>query len=315
MRVSLFTLSPLSSWPSRFQTIPMINLPQLICTLALVDFIKGHSWPDNIAGGMCRGCNPGLSDLVRQRYYCPFNSLSQCTPPANSGVVLTAENLRPCRTSPSLSSPMGNAVAGQQMYVHWAGNGHTSPTQSGSTCVSVSIAPYAVDPDRSAFTTLASCLPFTRPGELTDGYVTLPANLASGRYTVFWLWDFAGFWFSGCTDINVSSSGGATTTSTSPTTTRPQSTTRTTSQPTTTRPSSSTASTARPATTTTARPTGGSASGAIANDCKKYTLPNSQCKTLYGPNSFCASWASDKCGYSHCQGERYSDSTCPPRLL
>ena len=279
---------------------------------------------------MCRGCTPGLSDLVRQRYYCPFNSLSQCTPPANSGVVLTAENLRPCRTSPSLSSPLGSAVAGQQMYVHWAGNGHTSASQSGNTCVSVSIAPYAVDPDRSAFTTLASCLPYTRPGELTDGYVTVPSNLAAGRYTVFWVWDFAGFWFSGCTDINVSSSGGATTSSASPTTTRPQSTTVSTSQSTTrpaittTRPPTSTTTrpattTTRPPTTTTTRPatttTGGSSTGAIANDCKKYTLPNSQCKSLYGTNSLCASWASDKCGYSHCQGERYSDSTCPPRLL
>ena len=281
----------------------------LVCLILNTNPLNAHSWPDNIGGGMCRGCTPGLSDLVRQRYYCPYNSLSQCTPPANSGVVLTAENLRPCRTNPSLSSPMGNAVAGQPMYVHWAGNGHTG-SQSTGTCVSVSIAPYAVDPDRSAFTTIASCLPYSHDGVLTDAYVTLPGNLAAGTYTVFWLWDFAGFWFSGCTDINVSSSSGSTS---APTTTRPPVTTTapsqsTTSPITTTRTPGSTATTTPGSTT---RP----ASGAVTTDCKKYTLPNTQCKALYGPNSYCASWASDKCGYSHCLGEQYSDATCPPRLL
>jgi len=275
-------------------------------------FVAGHSWPDNVGGGSFRG-SQGANDLIKQRYYCPYDSLDKCTPPANTGIVLTAENMRPCRTDFS-TSPMGNAVAGQPMYIHWAGNGHT--TQAAGTCVSVSIAPYSLDPDRSAFTQIASCLPYAHDGGITDASVTIPANLQSGQYTIFWVWgQYGGFWFSGCSDINVSGGASPVTTSLRPVTTlAPSTSSGTTTTSTTTRPP--TTGTTGTSTTTTRPPTASttatSPSGS-GTDCKKQARPNTYCKSLYGSSSYCQSWASDKCGLSHCVGESWSDASCQGR--
>jgi hypothetical protein len=263
-------------------------------SLLFASLVSGHSWPDNVGGGSYRG-SQGANDLVKQRYYCPYDSLDKCAPPANTGVVLSPDSMRPCRTD-FPTSPMGSAVSGQPMYIHWAGNGHTN--QGAGTCVSVSIAPYALDPDRSAFTQLASCLPFARDGGITDASVIIPANLASGKYTIFWLWgQYGGFWFSGCADINVSGGSSSPTTSFRPATT-------------TSAPTGTTTATSFPPTTTVAAPITSTKSPAPSSDCKKQKLPNTYCQSIYGPSSYCQSWASDKCGYSHCVGETYNDSTC-----
>lgn len=271
---------------------------------------SGHSWPESIAGGAWRGAQ-APNDAGKERYYCPLSTLAACQPDPKHNVVLPASAMRPCRSSPPITTPMGNAVAGGPMYVHWAGNGHTSPHQSAASCVKIGIAPYAVDPDASAFTILAACLPYSRgpTNELTDATLTLPANLAPGRYTVWWEWDFAPFWFSDCGDINVAAGQGATTVAPTSggTSSRP-----TTSGRTTTRPPSSAGSTPRPTTTrpvqTTARP--GTTQGPVGgSDCKSFTRPNTQCQALYGAQSFCMSWQVDKCGRSLCSGQPPMDTS------
>ena len=269
--------------------------------------VQAHSWADNVGGGSYRGAQ-GANDLIKQRYYCPLASVDQCQPPAKNNVILPADAVRPCRTD--FETPnWGSAVAGQQMYVHWAGNGHTGADQSAGTCVSLSIAPYALDPDRSAFKTLASCLPFAHDGGITDGYVTIPANLPAGKYTVFWLWDFSPFWFSSCSDINVSSGGVIPVTSTAPTTTSLRTTTAAPTTAISTNnpvPSSTIASSTVSGTIATAN----QVSGGNASDCKKYTKPNAQCVTLFGPASYCISWETDSCGRSRCNGAPIDTSPC-----
>jgi hypothetical protein len=303
-----------------------------------VTSVSCHSWADNVGGGNYRGAQ-GATDQVRQRYYCPLNDLAACQPDPKHGVTLTAQNMRPCRTDYPKSTLMGRATAGQSMYVHWAGNGHTSPGQSAGTCVHVEITPYSVDPARSAFTTLAACLPYAR-GDATDGTVTLPANLPAGEYTVFWWWDFAPFWYSSCSDIVVTKSGGqssATTQAPPPVTTRttppvtprptqapPPVTTRTT-PPVTPRPTQAPAAvtprptqapaavTTRPPaplTTSIRPPTQPSIGGSGRLDCKFQTLPNSYCRERFGASSYCQSWQRDKCGRSLCFGETYDDTKC-----
>ena len=256
--------------------------------------VTAHSWPETVAGGLYRG-SAGANDLVKQRYYCPLASLAQCQPEAKHGITLTAENMRPCRTDYPKSSPMGIAKPGESVKVTWAGNGHVG-AQAVGTCVSVSIAPYAVDPDRSAFTTIASCLPYDRNG-VTDGTVVIPSNLPSGQYTVFWLWDFKPFWYSGCVDINVAgaAAGPATTVRPPVVTTRPPVVT--------TRPP-----------VVTSRPPTPPTTGSSAVDCKTFTKPNSYCQSTYGASSFCMSWEVDKCGRSRCSGAPVSTAACAVRV-
>ena len=270
----------------------------------LVGTAVAHSWADNVGGGSYRGAQGG-NDLIKQRYYCPFASLAQCATPASSGVVLTAENQRPCRTD--FPTPTwGNAVAGEQMYVHWAGNGHTG-SQGAGTCVSISIAPYSVDPDLSSFRQLASCLPYSHSGDITDAFVTIPADLPSGQYTVFWMWDFAPFWFSSCSDINVVGKTSPVTTAptSKPVTPVPQTSLRTTVVPTI---APTAASSAAPSPTGSAAPSVVPVSG---SDCKTFERPNAVCQSQYGSSSLCVSWVSDKCGRSQCSGApAVDDSKC-----
>ena len=264
--------------------------------------VTGHSWADIVGGGSYRGAQAG-GDLGEQRYFCPLATLAQCQPPAKNNVVLPPDAMRPCRTD--FPTPKwGSGTAGQPMYVHWAGNGHTGADQSGGTCVRIAIAPYALDPDMSTFRDLATCLPFAHDGGITDASVVLPADLKSGQYTVFWEWDFAPFWFSSCSDINVVGAGGATipppvTTGPTATIARPAST----AAPITTK-----ATTKAPVTIAPATP---APSGPVSSvDCKTYSMPNAQCAALYGPASHCESWVADKCGRSHCTGTTFDDSHC-----
>lgn len=270
--------------------------------IAVISLASGianaHSWADSVGGGSYRGAQ-GANDLIKQRYFCPLSSVDACQPPASTGVVLTAENMRPCRTD--FPTPQwGSAVAGQGMYVHWAGNGHTGSKGAG-TCVSIYIAPYALNPDMGSFRQLASCLPYSHDGDITDATVMIPPDLASGQYTVFWLWDFAPFWFSSCSDITVSGSAGPS----PPTTQKPQ--------PSTSAPTA--APTAMPTTagsvpTTSLRP---SSSGPVPgiSDCKSFDKPNAACQSQYGASSYCVSWVMDKCGRSACMGApAVDDSKC-----
>lgn len=279
-----------------------VFVEMLFIASCLISGVFAHSWADNVGGGSYRG-GQGANDLVKERYFCPLSDLAACQP--GHGIVLTANSMRACRTDYSTPT-WGNGVAGQPMYVHWAGNGHTSAAQSASTCVKIAIAPYALDPDMSSFTTLAACLPFSHGADITDAYVTLPSNLLSGKYTVFWLWDFAPFWFTSCSDINVTGSGGATTTlPTTTASTKPIASTTvggtTTKQPTTgtTVTTKLPTTTKRPTTTVKTSVTTGSGSGA---DCRSYSLPNAQCQALFGSTSYCVSWQLDGCGKARCAG-------------
>lgn len=256
---------------------------------AYVAVADAHSWADSVGGGSYRGAQGG-NDLVKQRYFCPRSSIDQCQPPANTNIVLDASAMRPCRAD--FSTPTwGQGTAGQPMYVHWAGNGHTG-TKGDGTCVSISIAPYAADPDVGSFRSLAGCLPFSHDGDVTDASVTLPGDLASGQYTIFWMWDFGGFWFSSCSDINVV--GGA------PSPAPPV--------PTILAPESSTSASAPVASAPSSASAPASTSG--GEDCKAWDRPNAECQARFGAASYCVSWQMDKCGHSHCVGVSFDDSKC-----
>lgn len=274
---------------------------QSILFIAAFTATHAHSWADNVGGGSYRGAQGG-NDLVKQRYYCPLASLDQCQPDPKHNIMLTADAMRPCRTD--FPTPnWGSATAGQPMYVHWAGNGHTSDTQSAGTCVSISIAPFALDPDRSAFRQIASCLPYAHDGGVTDASVRIPSDLAPGQYTVFWMWDFSPFWYSSCTDINVSGGSGGSTPSAAPTAAPATSKTPfPTAAPTA-------APTVAPTPATSLRPSNTPSTGQ-AVDCKGYERPNAQCQALYGSSSYCVSWEADACGRSSCFGAPTPTSAC-----
>lgn len=145
-----------------------------------------------------------LSELEKQRLFCPSQNLTQCQPDPKHGIVLSDSSLRPCRADLK-SNPMASVKAGDQLYLHWAGNGHTAAV---GTCVKVSISKFAMDPNLNDFSPLETCLPFATNGVDTEANVTIPASLGDGEYTIFWLWDFTGFVFSSCADIRVGPSGG-----------------------------------------------------------------------------------------------------------
>jgi hypothetical protein len=242
--------------------------------------VDGHSWADIVGGGSFRGAQ-AISDLDKQRYFCPLSSLGECQPPNKTGVVLTRDSMRPCRTD-LLTSVWGNAVSGRSIYIHWAGNGHTGNRSEG-TCVSVSIAPYALDPDPSSFVPLATCLPFSYGADQTDANVTIPSHLPSGNFTIFWLWDFKPFWFSSCSDIRVTNSY-------------------------------STFTTAMPPLTTSAIlsrngiETLPSTASYESRGCA--LLNNEFCKSRFGEASYCKTWSVDRCGRSSCFGGDFESTRC-----
>ena len=235
---------------------------------------SAHSWAEIVGGGSYRGAQ-GDDDLVKQRYYCPLPLLADCQPPASTNVVLNESNQRPCRSD--LPTPVwGSAFVGEQMYVHWAGNGHTG--SSNGTCVSMYLAPYAIDPDFSSFRKLVDCLPFSYGADITDGNVTIPSDIKPGDYTLFWLWDFSPFWFSSCTDIHIY-------------------------KPTTTTQTPSTAS---------IKP-GSVSSEYRARGCKP--LDSGFCAREFGPNSYCKTWALDRCGRAQCLNGDIASLPCGSMLI
>ena len=231
---------------------------RLICT-TLATLGWSHSFLDVVGkdGGTMRGAE--LPELDKQRLFCPYSNLTQCQPDPKHGVVLTAQNQRPCR-SDLKSNPMATVRAGDLLYLHWAGNGHTA---SVGTCVKISISKFSMDPDVSSFTPLETCLPFARNGQDTDANVTIPGDLDDGEYTIFWLWDFAGFWFSSCADIVVGRSSGGLAAATSST----------------------------------------EEAAYVAGGCSSASVGKDFCKIKFGLRSYCQEWARDSCGRSLCHSD------------
>jgi hypothetical protein len=181
----------------------------MLCIFALSGLATGHSFLDIVGvNGIMRGGNL-TTDTEKERYFCPRSTLTACQPPSSSKVVLTADAMRPCRKDYYKQKPMGSAVAGGNMYLHWGGNGHTAVN---GTCVKVGITRFSPNPDASAFRTIAECLPFAHGpnNQLTDANITIPRDLVAGDYTIFWVWDFFPFWYSSCADISVTAQGAPT---------------------------------------------------------------------------------------------------------
>jgi hypothetical protein len=259
--------------------------------------------------GIQRGGNDkSTPEHVKQRYFCPNSDLESCQPAARNKIVLTSENQRPCRKGDSPT--WGTGVAGGPLHVAWPTNGHDNE-QSDGTCVTLAFAPYAADPDYSSFKTFQSCLPYHQGKAKTFADVTIPSNLKTGKYTMFWMWNFASFWYSSCVDFNIqgsgsSSSGGSQPATTTRTPTKASEETKTA----TTTPTPSQSSTKPVA----AAGTAANSDAYIKNGCK--ALPTNYCKEHYGRVSYCMTFKSDTCGRSICHGGRYSQmNACKSKLL
>ena len=267
-----------------FRSYPLISL--MISRIALLAsapvLAAAHSFLIQVgSNGIQRGGLDG-TDLDRQRYYCPLDDLSKCVA-TSSGIVLTEDSKRPCRQGKSPVEATG--TAGDPFYVEWAGNGHVG--KDNGTCVSISIAPYSNDPNPGDFQTLQSCAPYSHDDGMTNTYVTLPANLATGEYTIFWLWPFAEFYYSSCADITVTSSVS--------TTSAPSDSTSTTSAP------SDTTTTVAPDTTVPSNLA--IADSSLTGGCQNQADPDVACKSYYGNNSYCKKDLVDHCGFAWCQGQ------------
>jgi hypothetical protein len=129
------------------------------------------------------------------RFYCPLDTLAACQA---SGVVLTADALKPC---PATGSSTGRPVVapGDSLPLTWF---DVKDSSVSSSSVTVSIAPFALDPPTNSFTCIGSCLTYASSGG-TRGNVDIPANTANGIYTLLWLWKYGNFWYSSCADIEV----------------------------------------------------------------------------------------------------------------
>ena len=223
---------------------------------------RAHSWLAQVgSNGVKRG---GLfsSDEENERYFCPYANLTKCVAP-NSGIVLTESARRPCPQG--YSSPMAEVEAGGPLFLGWPGNGHVG-AQSKGTCVYVGITPFAKDPEMSSFTTLQECGSFSH-GFSTGTNIIIPGTTIAGKYTLFWSWHFAGFWYSSCADIVV--------------------------QPHTEN-------------TPTLPPTIPNSVALKLNyssvDCAIVSDPDGYCIALFGAISYCKQYAKDACGRAHCQG-------------
>jgi hypothetical protein len=234
--------------------------------LVILPVCVGHSWLTLIGlDGLQRGGLNG-TDLTRQRYYCPYSNFSLCTA-ASSNVTLPADSNRPCRQQ--VSNPMARVAAGSDLSIVWAGNGHTD--QGFGSCVNVSITPFSIDPSISSFSPLVDCASFVN-GSTPTTLAAIPKTYTPGNYTIFWVWDFAGFFYSSCADIVVT-----------PPTVSPPLTYLTLSQ-------------------ALAMPYG------IVN-CAMVTDSAGYCQRAVSPRSYCISWSVDTCGRSHCHGLE-SNVTC-----
>ena len=238
--------------------------------VVLFEVCSAHSWLLQVGSrGLKRGGLEGTDD-DKTRDFCPGDDLNACVAP-NSNVVLTADNKRACQKG---KSPMMEDInAGADLFLGWQGNGHVG--KADESCVKVGIAPYANDPEVSSFQTLVECAPYNH-GFSPDTTVTIPASLAPGEYTIFWLWTYAGFYYSSCADINVQ-----------------------------------TASTAGPTPSTPKMTVEASlALDYNALDCAAVVDPDGACIARFGPTTYCLTWVKNTCGRSWCQGhDPVSDCT------
>jgi len=294
--------------------------PLVIATF--ISKVAGHSWVMELAGTTKRGGLLTDDDSGNTSHFCPTASLADCQPTASTGVVLTAINQRPCVGKTAFSSPLGQATAGDDMLVSWAGNGHTLVP---GACFNLYVAKAQADPAYSDFTQFANCVPY---GPIPKGNVTVPADLATGDYTILWTWPFGSFTFSSCVDVHVtgqgSSSGGspATTTRAPSTTMTPASSTApsTTAKPVTSTAapgstsSAMTSSTPRHSdkphsTTTTAAPSTtanleyGPEARAIYREHGCASLPDDYCLWTVNDRSFCKTELKDHCGRALCESD------------
>lgn len=190
-----------------------MNLSTLLLSLAVsssnLGSAIGHSWVEEVgSGGISRGGDNGGSDLTLQRYFCPSGDLAFCQSLADRhGLILPNDSTRPCRPINTLRR--AKVVAGDYLFVSWKGNGHVNNGQSDGTCVHLMLADLAVDPSLEDFTYLpgGSCVDYWHFDETgiprTNTEILIPPDTPTGTYTLLWYWDFAGFWFSSCADIDV----------------------------------------------------------------------------------------------------------------
>ena len=244
-----------------------ISLKLLLVSLAVCE---GHSWLLQIGNrGLKRGGLEGTDD-DKTRYFCPVDDLSACVAP-RSTVVLTEANKRACQ--PGKSPVLADVEAGAPLFLGWQGNGHVG--KADESCVKVGIAPYASDPEVSSFQTLVECAPFNH-GFSPDTTVTVPASLAPGEYTIFWVWSYAEFYYSSCADINVQPPppGGVT---------PPQAKISVDDS---------------------------LALDYNALDCAAVVDPDGACIARFGPSTYCLTWVKNTCGRSWCQGHDPVVSDC-----
>jgi len=300
--------------------------------LLILPLTSAHSWLVLLGeNGLQRGGLNG-TDLTRQRYYCPHTDFSKCTA-ASSNVTLPADSNRPCRQQ--ISNPMAKVSAGSPLSLIWAGNGHSQQWEN--TCVDVMITPFAIDPSISSFHSLVNCTTFT-DGSTPGTIVHIPQSYPPGQYTLFWLWDFAEFYYSSCADIIVTSGP-------------PTNVTGFTSQQALKLPydevdcslvkdadgycmaaakstsyciywdkdtcgmshchglnSNRTCHVSTPTAPTPSAPLGSyvNASQLLlpypTTDCRNMTQPDAWCQAMVSAGSYCKGWAEDNCGRSHCFG-------------
>ncbi len=158
-------------------------------------------------------------DSVLIRYFCPYDDLELCRADTKDIVDLwnqpakNGDPRRPCRLN-MVSNPQTPTMAGSDLKIYWAGNGHVNNGQSDGTCVKVMIGPFKPVPSTDEFTQIpgAECVEywiFNEKGvEETEGVLTIPENIAPGPYTLFWVWNFTEFWYTSCADIDVLSDDG-----------------------------------------------------------------------------------------------------------
>jgi hypothetical protein len=285
----------------------------LLASIIFLPVVASHSWVVKVGleGGKSRGGTNG-GDLTLQRYFCPLPLLADCQPDPKHDIVLTDDALRPCRANVE-SSPRAKVHAGgDSLYMSWMGNGHVNNGQSDGTCVKFMLAPYDSDPDFDSFTTIpgSECRDYwyrNSEGFLkTDANVTIPANIAPGKYTVLWYWNFTEFWFSSCSDIDILPPVGPTT---SP---MPVSSTIA--------PVVKTPSPSKAPIVATSRPSldDGDIQNYLLNGCTALPYPTLFCQSYLGPGSYCKYYNTDGCGRAYCQGGDFllnCPQTNPPTTI
>jgi len=272
---------------------PMMKVSLSVATLALCVFeATAHSWVRELNGGVQRG-GVTADDDTDTHYYCPTPDLKDCQPNANTKIVLSAVNQKPCGGITTPSNPMGVATVGGILDIKWPSNGHKDVT---GTCVDVYMTPFKADPTMADFAAnqIGTCLPYSE----LEAKIKLASDMAAGQYTVFWKWNFASFFFTSCVDIEVTggSQPSTATTSAPAEPTKPVATT-------TTRSPKSLRTTVKP-TATTASPKVPTDAGAAydRHGCNSDKVPSNFCQEAFGQGSFCKD-NQDPCGRQQCDGD------------